>query len=565
MSETNHIAPTCVFVVLLDGDLVQTPEHLGVSYLMAVLRQRGYDCELVDVAPGEEHDALERTLGLAPRFVGLSLTTVNLPRAQAFGRDLRERLGAAVHICAGGPIATFLGDRLLQIPQWSFIDSIVRGEGEEVLVPLVEAVHRNAPRVPMRGVTFRGGPIGLPPVVAVDHLDSLPWPARDQLERRLAAGGTFPYVRLSTSRGCTSRCTFCNAPHAGNNLAKRKGWRGREPEDVVDEIEFLGNRYDVDTFDFVDSTFEDPGGGKLGKERVRRLAQAILDRELVIYYNICSQAKNWHEEDRPLLQLLFESGLEKVLIGIESGSDRVLSLFKKSSNVADNRRAIRLFREEGVYVAFGFIMFQPYSEWQDLEENANFLLDEMGHNLRRFVTRLELYPGAEIVHQLEADGLLDEDYWQTLRPYAYTHVEPKVARMAQMLNRLFGPSYFLQGTISEEPSVFRFETYDITLHTYLSRLRRTNREVPPALEVISRFEDQLDREKQRLAQFNADLFFEVMERARAEKDLPDGLAERVERRYGEAMETMQTIQMRLGMNLRRSSFATTISRRVSHG
>jgi hypothetical protein len=560
MPHRKSTTSTCALIIILDGDLVQSPEHLGVAYLAAVLRQRGHECSILEIVPGKDADSVERVRALEPRFVGISLTTVNLPRAQRLGAELRQSLGPEVHICAGGPIATFLGERLFEVAGWSFLDSLVRGEGEKAIVSLVEKLLAGEPIHDVPVVTLPGHQPALPMVVAVDDLNSLPWPARDQLERQVGAGRRLPYVRVSTSRGCTARCTFCNAPHAGNNLARRKGWRGRDPEDVVDELQYLQDRYNVDTFDFIDSTFEDPGGKAAGKERVRRIADLILERGLGIYYNTCSQACNWHEEDRELLRLLYRSGLEKVLIGIESGSDRVLAMFKKKSRLEDNHRAIRLFREQGVYVAFGFIMFHPHSEWQDVEDNADFLARQLGHNLRRFITRLELYPGAEIIHQLEADGLLADDYWQTLNPYAYKYANPEIGRMAEMLNRLFGNDYLSRGTIVAEPSVFAFETYDITLHTYVSRLRRRYLDDPHVRELIEDHSHMIDAQMRELAAFNADLFAQIMDLARSGRGAGADLAANVEDRFAQAMEHLKSIQMRLGMHLRRSGVLPQISR-----
>ncbi|MCP4656362.1 MAG: B12-binding domain-containing radical SAM protein [bacterium] len=554
---------TCVFLIFIDGDLVKTPEHLGVGFLATVLRAHGYSCAIVEIAPGKELAAIEKIKALSPRFLGLSLTTVNLPRAQRVGQTLRKVLRPDTHFCAGGPIVTFLGDRLLRSGNWPFLDSLVRGEGEEVIVPLVKRVLAGERCHDLCGVTVPGHPPALPMVVAVDDLDRLPWPARDQIEAAHAERRRWPYLRLSTSRGCTSRCAFCNAPNAGNNLAKRKGWRGCRPERVVDEIEELVKRFNADTFDFVDSTFEDPGGRKRGKDRIRRIAELIIERNLQIFYNICCQACNWHEEDRELLSLLYRSGLEKVLIGIESGSERVLKRFNKRSTVEDNHRALRLFREQGVYVAFGFIMFQPYGEWQDLEDNVDFLLAQLGHNLRRFVIRLELYPGAEIVHRLEADGLLHDDYWETLNPYAYDYVDPQIGRMAEMINRLFGQDYLRGGMIDKEPSVFAFEIYDITLHTYMSRLRRLHRDEPVIASMLDDTTELIEREFRKLTQFNADLFARYLKMARSGRGSTDGEPERVEEHYARAMDELKSIQMRLGMNLRRQGIPLPISRSVA--
>ena len=545
--ETMTKSAVCVFIVILDGDLVQTPEHLGVSYLMSNLRRHGHQCTLIEVPPGEDDHAVDRVATLTPDFVGISLTTVNFPRASTFGKNLRARLGSAVHICAGGPIATFRGGHLLLMADWSFLDSVVRGEGDNVIGPLVEAVIYERPVHLVAGVTVSHQPESAEAVVATDDLDELPWPARDQLKTRTRK---LPYVRISTSRGCTSRCTFCNAPHAGNNLARRKVWRGRSPENVVDEIEFLVSRYGVDTFDFVDSTFEDPG--RIGKQRIKRIAELIIERGLHVYYNTCSQAKNWStEEDRELLALLYKSGLEKTLIGIESGSDRILRLFNKPSTTEDNRRALRMFRDQGVYVAFGFIMFHPLAEWQDIEANAQFLLENMGHSLRRFVVRLELYPGAEVLMQLAGQKLIDPEYWSTLNPYAYRYVNEDVARMAQMINGLFGEDYLLRGSIGKEPSPFAFETLDVTVHTYLIRLLRLHGEDPEARTIIQEHTELIEQERASLTRFNGAIFEEVLTKAKRRHALPVGLPPMVERRYAEAITKMKSIELRLGMRLHR--------------
>jgi anaerobic magnesium-protoporphyrin IX monomethyl ester cyclase len=535
---------SCVLVVVLDGDLVETPEHIGVSSLLAVLRSTGISSRLVEVEPERDSDALAEIRQLDPAVVGISLTTVNLPRAAALGQSIRQAL-PGTHICVGGPIATFLGRRLFGLDSFAFLDSMVRGEAEEVITPLVQAACAGEPVGGIPGVTVRDQ-AHLQAVVAVDDLDSLPWPARDQLE----AHPHIPYVRISTSRGCTSSCTFCNAPHARNNLAKRKVWRGRDPSDVIEEIDWLVRTFDVDTFDFVDSTFEDPAGRR-GKERVRAIAQGLVDRDLRVFYNMCSQALNWTEDDHELLDLLQRSGLEKVLIGIEAGSDEALRRFNKRSTTADNRRAIGLFREHGVYVAFGFIMFHPYATVEDLQANASFLTDYLGHNLRRFVTRLELYPGAEVIAELSSDGLLDEDYWQTLNPYAYRYRDERIGHMASKINGLFGADYRDRGSIAHPPKVFDFETYDIRLHTFVSRLGRLHGEDTRAMSVVDEYLERMDEVKGELTRFNAGLFSAVLDHALADEDLPEELAPELEARYATASDRLQAMQLRMGMALRR--------------
>lgn len=539
----------CVFVVVLDGDLVQSPEHLGVSYLIAILREAGHKCTLVDVYPEQDDDEVARIQVINPDFIGISLTTVNFERTVQIGKQLREKIGTSCHICAGGPVATFMGKKLLENRSWQFLDSLVRGEGDNVILPLVEKIIFNEPLGQVPGLTLRSEEEAKGAVVAVKELDNLPWAARDQLEVKISKGKKIPYVRVSTSRGCTSFCTFCNAPHARNNLSGTKVWRGRSPENVLKEVEFISRKYNIDTFDFVDSTYEDPGD--YGKARIKKIASLLLSRKLNIFYNICAQAKNWTEKDDELINLLFNSGLEKVLIGIESGSEKALNLFQKRSSVQDNERAIKLFRDKGVYVAFGFIMFNPYSDWSEIEQSAEFLFRNLGYNLRRFSTRLELYPGTEILTKMQNDGLLLPEYWETLNPFAYTYVDSRVEEFGRNLNNLYGELYAKKGKIHKEPGVFEFETKDITIHTYFSRLLRKYVENEEVSEILKEHISLIDEVKASLRNFNANLFYDIMDKSKAGKMLPIHYPEIVAQTYGKAIHSLSSIQLKVGMILKR--------------
>lgn len=535
----------CALIILLDGDLVYQPEHMGVSYLVSVLRKAGYSCAIVEVDPDDE-DYTDRLSALSPVIVGISLTSVNLERVKKVGKAVRDRLGVDVHICAGGPVATFVGPELLNLPGWEFLDSLVRGEAELVIGALVASVMAKDSTCAIPGVTRRGGPSQPLMSNAVDNLDTLPWPARDQLS---GFRGRMSVARICTSRGCTSRCTFCNAPHAGNNIAKAKVWRGRSPEDVVAEMEDVYRRYGVNTFEIVDSTFEDPG--PTGKARIGHFANLLIERGLPIFYNTCSQAKNWRTaEDLALLSRLVESGLERTLLGIEAGSDRMLKILKKPSTRRDNEDALDMFRQAGVYVSFGFIMLHPYAVWSDLEQNVELLVKYSGHNWTKFVTRLQIYPGAEVVDQLSRDGLLEANYWQTLNPLGYRFADPEVRAMCNALESLYlGGMSLWRNSMPFQSSVFEFEVVDAATHNFVARARSLSRDNADALASIAEGDELLQSERKALTVFNVATFDQVAESVRGTMALDAGLPIQLEQRYRKAIDTFKATKLRLGRRL----------------
>lgn len=545
------------FVIMMEGDLVMSAEHLGPAYLTSVLRNAGAECRIIEIHPAD--DSAGRIQAIAefePDIVGFTLTMVSVNRITEFGRQLRNQLGEAVYIVGGGVLATHFYDTLLEDEKWRFMDGLVRGEGEVPILQLTEAVQNQSPLDAVSNLVYRqNGHIHQNKMLhLIPDLDILPFPARDQMA---SSRTKLPYLRISTSRGCTSHCTFCNAPHAKNRLGKGSVWRGRSPEQVVEEIEYLYHTHKYDTFDFIDSTFEDPGGTDTAKARITEIAERILEKQLKIYFNCCFQAKNWHTSDIPLINLLWRAGLEKALVGIESGSEKSLRIWQKKSTVNDNRTVIDLLKSQNIYVAFGFISFHPWSDFDEVRQNIDFLKQNMGYNLRRYTVRLELYPGAEVIEKLRTEGLLDESFSKSLNPFGYRYKDNRMRNLASNLNQLYGEQYEEQGRIAREPSVFKYETYDIVLHTYRSRLLRLLDGHQPGCDILHKCESDIQALKIHMTQYNHSLVSHFIDLAETDTLAPaKGLEfqNEVETYYARKMEELKSCQLRASMHLHRAGY-----------
>ncbi|HEX7243890.1 MAG TPA: radical SAM protein [Longimicrobiaceae bacterium] len=541
------------FVILLDGDLVMSPEHLGVAYMTAVLRRAGFATRIWAVAHGSENAAVQEIEAYAPRLACFTLMSLNVASCRLFVRALREKLPPTPIAC-GGPAATFAGATVLeQIPE---VDIVASGEGETTILDIVQRLYLEEDLGSCAGIFFRGvdSVVHATPTRSPNHdLDALPFPARDQLE---ANGNRLEYVRVSTSRGCVARCTFCSAPNLGNRVQGGKAWRGRSPGSVVEELEHLVSTYGFRTFDFIDSTFEDPDGGRVGKARIARIAEGILERGLDIYYNCCMRAENWSESDGELLALLVRSGLEKVNIGIESGTESELRLWDKKATVEDNHRVLALMREHGVYVAMGFIQFHPYSTLETLRTNAAFLKQWGGHNLRRLTERLEIYPGTRIVERLEREGLLRPEFHSTLNHYDYLYQDQRVERIARHFASLYNnDDYHQRGVITRQSAVFTFETFNVVVETFISRTRRAFGSMAGVEDQLCAFEKELQRIRREMADFNHGLFLEVVEAVADDRYDPASRTrqvEEIEKRFTSCMDEVRTRQLRLGHGLLRA-------------
>jgi len=537
------------FVILLDGDLVMSPEHLGVASMTAVLRRAGFTVRIfeVDIAGRGAEEAAR----WEPHLVCFTLMSINVPSCLRTAEELERALPRALFVC-GGPAATYATEDILR--HNPYIDVAVVGEGEATIMELVQKVVLGADLTEVRGLVVRtpeGAVARTPPRPLLHDLDALPFPARDQFEQH----GKLEYVRVSTSRGCVARCTFCSAPNITNRVQPGKAWRARSVESVLEEVSQFVSRYGFRTFDFVDSTFEDPDGGPIGKGRLRRLIDGLAERNLEIYYNCCMRAENWSDADRDLLDRLVMSGMEKVNVGIEAGNESDLRLWDKLATVEDNARVIRLLREHGVYLSMGFIQFHPYATIDTLVANAKFLREHSGHNLRRLTERLEIYPGTVIVSRLEKDGLLDETYFDDLNHYGYRYRDECVARLATHFASLYNDEdYHRTGRIAKESAVFRFEVFNVIVETFVSRCRRRFGALPGALEVIRSFQEQLHAIRLEMSERNFEFFMDNLESVLADRlDM-----EHQTRQVGEIndyfaaqMSKISNLQLRLGRHLSR--------------
>jgi B12-binding domain/radical SAM domain protein len=145
-------------------------------------------------------DALRDLAETVPQvLVGLSFGSVQILDHEALVRRLADTRPGNVTLVAGGPHASALPDHLLDLG----VDLVVRGEGEQALLELVERLLDREPLVPLAGACWREGERTLSGSAREpSDLDS--WPSGAS---RFTAVGP-----IEITRGCPYRCTYCQTP-----------------------------------------------------------------------------------------------------------------------------------------------------------------------------------------------------------------------------------------------------------------------------------------------------------------------------------------------------------------
>jgi hypothetical protein len=161
---------------------------------------------------------------------------------------------------------------------------------------------------------------------------------------------------------------------------------------------------------FEDANFFGPG--EKGTDRVVRIAEGILERDLGLSFRFECRTENVDEE---VFTLLRRAGLEEVFIGVESFVPRVLDEMKKGATVEDNLRALDILAGLGIRAGVGFIAFDPDTTLEEFFTNLEMVKKhvfpyrkKLGFYIDPF-GRLQVFAGTEIHRDLVRDGVVADD------------------------------------------------------------------------------------------------------------------------------------------------------------
>ena len=367
---------------------------LGLAYLAAVAEREGHDVQILDCARGLGWDAiLERGRSFRPDVVGMTTTTPTFGNAVKAARLLRDIVPDAVFI-AGGPHATAVPEQAASAGEF---DYLVLSEGEETFVELLRHVEGQGETSvdAIAGLAFRrdGRVVLTSPRERIENLDALPLPARHLLpplgEYRPtpASYRKLPLAHIMTSRGCPSRCKFCDRAVFGER------YRARSAENVLDEVEEVVAKHGVKEVRFFDDTFT------LNRRRLEAICQGLERRRPRLPWT-CLTKVNCVDLD--MLRMMRNAGCWQVLYGLESGDDRVLSTLGKKTTVAQNRQAVAWARQAGIRVRADFLVGTPHETMETLR-NTLKLAQELPLDFAHF-NKFVPFPGTAFYRQLVEEG-----------------------------------------------------------------------------------------------------------------------------------------------------------------
>jgi anaerobic magnesium-protoporphyrin IX monomethyl ester cyclase len=376
----------------------------GIGYLAAVLEKNQFEVDVIDCqALRLSYEQFKSEISKRqPNIVGITSTTLTYKSALHIAKIAKEVFPDCLTIL-GGCHATFWDDEALQ--ECPYLDIVVRKEGENTLLELVQKLEAGKSLHDVLGITYRkdGKVLKNPDRPYIENLDDLPFPAHHlwPIEHLRKHGKTaFP---LMTSRGCVYWCNFCTAVRMFG-----KKYRMRSPKNVVDELEFLNNTYGANHFAFYDDAFT------VNQSRTEEICREIRNRKLKIKWN-CETRVDMVTKD--LLRKMREAGCSDVWFGVESGSQRVLDEMRKGISIAQTMRAFNWAKEVGLMTVAAVILGFPGETKETAWETIKFVEKINPNDVGYYVATP--YPGTPLYDFVKENGWLkitDFDRYDTATP-----------------------------------------------------------------------------------------------------------------------------------------------------
>lgn len=368
--------------------------HHGLASISAYLKSKGHNVGLIDLRKlAGWQDFRQAVINSPAPFFGISSMSCDYGVSEKAAAIIKEVKPASI-IAIGGVHPTIATEEVLKNPYFNYV---VSGEGEHGLSELLESLESNKH-------------IGR--VISGEQTDitKLPWVDRDIFDYENGESKTPllkhmkpPFVSIITSRGCPYRCRFCQPAERaifGNQV------KIRPVNDVINELLYLKRRYHFNSFLIHDDLF-------------------ILDGKYVD--NFCAEyRKNGFTQKftcqaradiivnlQERIKKLADIGLDCLMVGFESASQRVLDFMDKGTTVQQNKKAVDICREYNIKL-FANIMFGlPQETKRDMDETVRFVRSARPEYFSPAV--FTPYPGSYLYDYCKENNLIGRIQYKNYR------------------------------------------------------------------------------------------------------------------------------------------------------
>ncbi len=355
---------------------------MSLMYLSGYLRKHGFDSKIYELGIFDSRDSLQEggrvRFGLSnaqiteivrrekPRIVGVTSMYSIFYKDIVEIVDLIKSVDPAIKVVLGGNHVSSYWKYVLKNKN---IDYVAIGEGEETFLELCRCILGEKAVTDVSGIAYQGTGsdiIRTKPRELIKNIDDIPMPAFDLIDFRKYFGEgniysmRYPAAGIISSRGCPGSCVFCTIKAVWGNT-----WRGRSPQNVVDEMEFIQKEYGVREFAFLDDS------ASVDKLRWMGICDEILKRKLDIRWTTPNGIAHWTLTKEILLRM-HRSGCYRITFGIESGDEDTRRFIGKLHSLKQAKELIKHANRIGMWTICTNIIGFPYENLESINRTIEF-------------------------------------------------------------------------------------------------------------------------------------------------------------------------------------------------
>jgi radical SAM superfamily enzyme YgiQ (UPF0313 family) len=400
---------------------------LGTLYAAAVMRENGYSVSLHDVQFANRPDEIVPVLNekIPKYFViyddGFNYLTkmclTNMREAAFKMIGYAKAKGCVIIVSSSDSTDRY--EKYLD----AGADFVLIGEAEQTLLELVQSIDQGKDDLSaIPGIAFKkhNACFKTFPRKVMKELDCLPMPAWDMLDitpykRMWLQHAGFFSMNVGTTRGCPFKCNWCAKPIYGNR------YNARSPQNVVNEIKYLQERFDIDHIWFCDDIF----GLKPGW--VHEFADLVEKENLTFKFKIQSRADLLVQEK--YVEALARAGCDNVWMGAESGSQKILDAMDKGITIRQIEEAVQLLKKYGIKPSF-FIQFGYLGE----------TMNDIGMTIKMIKRLMPHEIGISVSYPLPGTGFYEKVKEQLKEKSNWTDSD----ELALMFHNTYQPPFYKQ-------------------------------------------------------------------------------------------------------------------------
>mgnify|MGYP001601599158 CR=1 FL=1 len=350
-------------------------ENLGIEYISSYLKIAHYQTSLV-FEPGLfgsffahnkkvhrllnfKKEIIEKITFLKPDLIGFSVISDNYAWACDLASEIKKRF--KVLIVFGGIHPTSVPKHILDL---GIVDFVIRGEGEEAFLELVEALDKGKKWMSIRNLAFKkNGHVVVNPLrPAIGNLDTLPFPDKDLFFKEYEGLVNKAYMTMA-SRGCIYSCSYCVNSILNDLYPHHSYFRKRSVDHVIDELLWAKQRYDIKRVTFYDEDFII--NERWLKEFLQRYKTLIK-----LPFFCCIHPSHLDEET---VYLLDRAGCAAVNIGIQTYSENYRkNILNRYGNNAEIAASLRLLKNTKIFVYSNVMLGLPGQTEEEVLKTLEF-------------------------------------------------------------------------------------------------------------------------------------------------------------------------------------------------